>query len=97
MAKGYWIAHVDVTDPELYKEYQRLNAIAFAKFGAKFVVRGGASESHAAHLRSRHVIIEFDSFATAKACYHSPEYQAAIVVREKAAKVDAVIVEGYVA
>ena len=25
MAKGYWIARVDVTDPEGYKEYVALN------------------------------------------------------------------------
>ena len=31
MAKGYWIAHVDVTDPERYKSYIAANAIAFAK------------------------------------------------------------------
>ena len=44
MAKGYWIAHVDVTNPEIYKEYVRLNGIAFAKYGGKFLIRGGKSE-----------------------------------------------------
>ena len=39
--KGYWIAHVDVTDPEGYKPYQAANATAFGKFGARFLVRGG--------------------------------------------------------
>ena len=32
MAKGYWIAHVDVSDPEAYKSYLSANAIAFAKY-----------------------------------------------------------------
>ena len=39
--KGYWIAHVDVTDPEGYKAYMAANAAAFGKFGARFLVRGG--------------------------------------------------------
>ena len=95
MAKGYWMAHVDVSDPEMYKEYVKLNGVAFAKFGGRFLVRGGASELAGGALKSRHVIVEFDSFAAAQACYHSPEYKAAIVVRDKAAKVDAVICEGY--
>ena len=34
MAKGYWIAHVDVSDPEGYKEYQVANAVAFQKYGS---------------------------------------------------------------
>lgn len=97
MAKGYWIAHVQVTDPELYKEYVRLNGIAFAKYGAKFIVRGGGDNiaSPAGTLKPRHVVIEFDSIETAKACYESPEYREASKVRDKASVADLVIVEGY--
>jgi uncharacterized protein (DUF1330 family) len=95
MAKGYWIAHVDVTDPEVYKEYQRLNAIAFAKYGAKFLVRAGTSEMRAGTLLPRHVVIEFPSYEIAKACYDSPEYQAAVKVRDTASMATVVIVEGY--
>ena len=32
MAKGYWIAHVTITNPERYKDYVAANAIAFAKY-----------------------------------------------------------------
>ncbi len=39
--KGYWIARLDITDPEAYAEYRKRNAIAFAAFGGKFLVRGG--------------------------------------------------------
>ena len=95
MAKGYWIAHVDVTDPVAYKDYVRLNGIAFAKFGAKFLVRGGVSEMRAGRLQPRHVVIEFPSYAVAKACYDSPEYQTAAKVRDTAGIVDIAIVEGY--
>ncbi|MBX3527074.1 MAG: DUF1330 domain-containing protein [Rhodoblastus sp.] len=95
MAKGYWIGHVDVADPEAYKAYVQANAIAFAKYGAKFLVRGGKSEGPEGRLRSRHVVLEFDSYEKAVACYHSPEYQAAIKLRTPVSTGDIVIVEGY--
>ncbi len=95
MAKGYWIAHVTVTNPDVYKEYVAANAVAFKKFGAKFLVRGGKFEAPAGTLRDRHVVLEFESFATAKACYESPEYKAAVIFRDRGGNADVVIVEGY--
>ena len=95
MAKGYWIAHVDVSDPEGYKEYQAANAVAFRKYGGRFLVRGGASELQVGKLRSRHVIIEFKDFAMALACYRSPEYGLAAEKRKGKSDMDLVIVEGY--
>jgi uncharacterized protein (DUF1330 family) len=96
MPKGYWIAHVTVKDPELYKEYVALNGIAFAKYGAKFLVRGGTHENvRGLAGRNRHVVIEFADLATAKACHDSPEYRKAAAVRDSGADVDLTIVEGY--
>ena len=95
MAKGYWIAHVDVTDPENYKQYQALNAKAFAKYGAKFLVRAGKCETRAGKLRARHVVIEFDTYEKALACYDSPEYKAAEAVRNKYSSADVIVVEGW--
>jgi uncharacterized protein (DUF1330 family) len=95
MAKGYWIAHVDVSDPEGYKEYQAANAAAFRKYDGRFLARGGASEQPEGKLRSRHVIVEFKDYATALACYRSPEYAAAIEKRQGRSDIDLVIVEGY--
>ena len=95
MAKGYWIAHVDVSNPEAYKAYQTANAVAFGKHGARFLVRGGASEQQEGRMRSRHVIIEFKDYATALACYRSPEYAAAKAKRAGHADVDLLVVEGW--
>ena len=41
MPKGYWIVHIDVSDPVLYQQYVNATAAAFAKYGARFLVRGG--------------------------------------------------------
>ena len=95
MAKGYWIAHVDVTDPEGYKAYVAANAAAFAEFGARFLVRGGVAQVKAGAPKSRHVVIEFEDYATALACYESPAYRRAMLLRDAASLVDLVVVEGY--
>jgi uncharacterized protein (DUF1330 family) len=95
MSKGYWIASVDVADPEGYKAYVAANAEAFAKYGARFVVRGGRHVAVEGTARARQVVIEFADYDTALACYQSPEYQAARKLRETAASADVVVVEGY--
>jgi uncharacterized protein (DUF1330 family) len=94
MAKGYWIAHVDVRDPERYKDYVSTAKPAFEKYGANFLARGGAHEAMEGTGRGRNVVIEFPSFQAAKDCYNSPEYQAAKAIRVTVADADMVIVEG---
>lgn len=95
MAKGYWIASVDVTDAEAYKDYVRANAEAFGKYGARFLVRGGEAQVVEGQARSRVVVIEFPDYQTALACYRSPEYAKARALRECASVGDLVVVEGY--
>src|SRR5262249_53445495 len=95
MAKGYWVCAGDVTNPEGYKAYQEANAVAFRKFGGKFLVRGGKMEAVENKLRSRAVVIEFPSYDAALACYKSPEYQKARVLRLPHGTIDIVVVEGY--
>jgi uncharacterized protein (DUF1330 family) len=95
MPKGYWVARVDVHDPEVYKDYVAANAAAFAKYGARFLVRGGRSEAPEGTPRSRNVVIEFKDYDTAVACYRSPEYAAAKRLREPASVADLLIIEGY--
>lgn len=95
MAKGYWIAHVDVKDADAYQQYVEENAKAFEKFGARFIVRGGRFEVVEGASRSRNVVIEFPDFETAVACYRSPEYQYAKSLREAAATSDVIVIEGY--
>jgi uncharacterized protein (DUF1330 family) len=94
MAKGYWIVQVTVTDPEGYPSYIKADAAAFEKFDARFLVRGGRYDAVEGPARERHVVIEFESYEQALACYHSPEYQAAAKLRQAYAESEVVIVEG---
>jgi uncharacterized protein (DUF1330 family) len=95
MPKGYWIAHVDVTNSDAYRQYVEANAEAFAKFGARFIVRGGAFEVVEGTTRSRNVVIEFPDYKSAVECYRSPEYQRALSFRKSASTGDIIIIEGY--
>jgi len=61
MAKGYWIARVDVKNPDAYKLYVEGTAGAFAKYGARFLARGGRAVQLEGPMRARNVVIEFDS------------------------------------
>lgn len=95
MAKGYWIARVDVADAEVYKAYVAANAAPIARFGGRFLVRAGLYENPEGSSRSRNVILEFPSYQAALDCWHSPDYQAAVTLRLPVSTVDMVVVEGY--
>jgi uncharacterized protein (DUF1330 family) len=92
--KGYWMAMVDVTDPENYPKYIAANKAAFDKYGAKFLVRGGQGQVFEGPAATRLVVIEFDSYQTALDCYHSLEYQAALKLRQAYSNAHFAIVEG---
>ena len=95
MPKGYWIARVDVADPEAYKAYVAANAEPFRKFGAHFLVRAGRFDNPEGSSRTRNVVIEFPSYQAALDCWTSPEYQAALKLRLAVSTIDLVIIEGY--
>ncbi|MEJ2623423.1 MAG: DUF1330 domain-containing protein [Pseudolabrys sp.] len=95
MAKGYWVARVDVHNEEGYKPYAAANAAIFKKYGGKYLVRAGKFENPEGTARSRNVVIEFPDYAAALACYNSTEYQENIKVRQPHADADIVVIEGY--
>jgi uncharacterized protein (DUF1330 family) len=93
--KGYWIAHIDVTEPEGYKAYMAADMAPIGKHGGRFLVRGGTREVVEGKVRARSVVLEFPSYQAALACYRSPDYQAAAALRKGKAEFDLIIVEGY--
>jgi uncharacterized protein (DUF1330 family) len=95
MAKGYWVVFADVTDPEGYKSYKAANAKPIAKYGGRFLARGGTVQPKEGKTRSRVVVLEFPSYAAALECYNSPEYVAAKEKRDGRSVWDMAITEGY--
>ncbi len=79
---AYFIAEVDVTNPDGYAEYRPLAGASIAQYGGKFLARGGKTELlEGAPEPARVVVIEFADMDAAKRWYNSPEYQAALKIR----------------
>ena len=94
MPKGYWVAHVTVTDPERYKGYQDIAPKAFAKYNATFLARGEDAQTLEGESWQRHVVIEFESVEHALECYGSTEYKRARDQRSGACTASITIIEG---
>ena len=92
--KGYWIARGDVTDEALYLEYGKRAVPAIEKFGGRFIVRGGRTTTHEGRDYAINVVIEFDSYEQALACYDSPEYRESLAYAKRASDRELFIVEG---
>ncbi|RWR35211.1 DUF1330 domain-containing protein [Sinirhodobacter populi] len=93
MPGAYWIAHITVTDPEAHGAYAKAAGPAFDKFGGKILARGTRYVTLEGRERGRHVVIWFPSVEQAEACYHSPEYQAALALTNGTSERDLVVVE----
>lgn len=91
---AYWIARVDVTDPERYGAYARGATEAIAAHGGRFLARGGRAVALEGKARTRNVVVEFPSVEAAEACYASPAYQAALAHATGASEREIVVVEG---
>jgi uncharacterized protein (DUF1330 family) len=95
MPKGYWVARIDVSDPEGYKLYMAEVVNAFRRYGGRYLMRGGRSERLEGEGRARVVVIEFKDYATALECHRSAEYAKARALRTGKALDDIIVTEGY--
>ena len=83
---AYIIARVEVTDWTRYREYTKETPAAIARYGGKFIVRGGPITTLEGEPETRRVVvIEFPSLDQAKAFYASPEYTRVKALRTGAA------------
>jgi len=96
MSKGYWVvAYRSVSDENALKEYGKLAIPAIEAAGGKPLIRTSeAIETHESGRHQRIVVIEFESFAKAKAAYASDAYKVALKTLGSAAERDFRIVEG---
>jgi uncharacterized protein (DUF1330 family) len=92
---AYIIADIAVSDPEGYAPYRPLAAASIARFGGRFLVRGGNTELlEGAPAPDRIVVIEFPDAETARRWYRSEEYQSALKIRQAASHGRLILVEG---
>ena len=88
-----WIGHVTVNDEDAYGKYAALAGPAIAKYGGKFIARGGRYIQLEGKDRPRNVVAKFESLEAAENCYNSNEYQAALDFARGAAERELLIVE----
>ena len=95
MPKGIWIAvYEKIENTEILKKYAVKATVAIGKYSGKFLVRGGKNITLEGNQSPRTVIVEFPSFADAKKCYNSGEYQEAHNILKGSVKRNLQIIEG---
>jgi len=92
---AYLIADTEITDHRTYDEYKRKVAPVIAKFGGRFLVRGGPhAVLEGTWQPHRLVVIEFPNMEALTSWYRSAEYAPLLVLRKPAASDHLVAVEG---
>lgn len=95
MAKGYWIAQLEITDREPYAPYPSAAAAAVKNWGGIYIVKPSERQkTPEGRVYPRQAIIAFPSYQAALDCYFSEEYQAAIKLRLPYSDAALSIVEG---
>jgi uncharacterized protein (DUF1330 family) len=95
MMPYYVISNVTILDAQKHGRYSQAGTPAVAKYGGRFLVKGGAPEALEGEWQpQRMTIVEFDTAEAARAFYNSPEYQGAREFRRGAAEFNLVLVEG---
>jgi uncharacterized protein (DUF1330 family) len=92
---AYVIIETDIHDPDQYEQYKAASPAAVESGDGRFVARGGELAVLEGDWQpSRLVILEFPDLEAAKRWYDSPEYVEARKLREGAANLRMVAVEG---
>lgn len=92
---AYVISDVEILDDELIKQYRLLAQESIAKYGGRYLARGGQVEPVEGGWTPKSIIIvEFPDMARAKVWYQSSDYAEALKVRARALDRRLVFVEG---
>ena len=92
---AYILAEIEITNPEGYKEYTKAVPATIAKYGGRFLIRGGAAETLEGEWpQRRRVLLEFPSMDAARKWWHSPEYEKPKAMRQAASKGRLLLIEG---
>jgi uncharacterized protein (DUF1330 family) len=92
---AYIVVQVDVKDPARYADYRTMVPPTLAKYGGRFIVRGGKTETlEGDWTPKRFVVVEFPNVEQAKAWWASPEYAEAKALRQATSETLMIVAEG---
>ena len=92
---GYWIVRgAQVKDAEAMQEYGKLWPDIAARFGAELIAGKDRVETREGPQFARQLIVRFESYEQALACYDSAEYAPAKELAQRGSDRELVIVEG---
>jgi uncharacterized protein (DUF1330 family) len=93
---AYWIARARIIDPIAFKKYTDRSPSVIAKYGGRFLARGGRFQiMEGPNEFNRCVVIEFPTFELGVECFQSPEYEEAAAFRRNGVgEVELVTVDG---
>ena len=92
---AYIIAHLQITDPEGFERYREAAPPIVARYGGRYLIRGGAAETLEGEWTvPRLVVLEFADRDAAERFYRSPEYQEILPIRLGATAGTAAILDG---
>jgi uncharacterized protein (DUF1330 family) len=92
---AYIVVQIDVHDPLLYDEYKLAAQATLARYGGRYIVRGGpVTELEGPWNPKRFVVLEFPDKERARAWYDSPEYGPPKAIRHASASSRMILVEG---
>lgn len=95
MPKGYWIVHIKVTVPEIYRRYADVAPAIVSRLGGTYTVDAGRAECAEGDASlDRHVVVEFPSYDAALAAFRSEAYQAVVDLRRASSVCSFTIAEG---
>jgi uncharacterized protein (DUF1330 family) len=92
---AYVISEVEIRDRELMDSYRRLAADSIARYGGRYLARGGTAELiEGGPAPKMIIIVEFPTMAIAREWYASPAYAEALNFRTHALDRRLLLVEG---
>ena len=92
---AYNVVDIEVQDAETYDRYKTLAPASIAKYGGKYIARGGNTEVlEGSWSPTRLVILEFPDAERARAWWSSAEYAEGKGLRQRSARTNMVLLEG---
>jgi uncharacterized protein (DUF1330 family) len=93
---AFIISDLTVKDAAAIEIYRTRAVASIAQHGGRYLMRGGTVERLEGDWSPNLVVVEFPDREAAQAWYRSPEYAAALQVRDAALTRNLILIDGYV-